>query len=214
VRQEVEQYFGDFSAGRTQRLKLTAPPGNYHFEKSRSEQTHIGIAWPSVSQTHADYYTARVASEILGGGTSGRLFTEVREKRGLCYNVGSGYGAVKGQGNVMAYAGTSNERAQQTLDCLMAEIHRLDESGVTDEEVSRAKVGLAANTVMQEESTSSRAASLAHDYFFHGRIRTLAEIKQGITAVTAAGVNRYLRRRPAGPFTVVIVGPKELKVRC
>ncbi|HTW94858.1 MAG TPA: pitrilysin family protein, partial [Tepidisphaeraceae bacterium] len=213
VRDEVDRYFSDFSAGKAQQIRLVPPPGNYHFERSRSEQTHIGMAWPSVAQTHKDYFAARVAAEILGGGTSGRLFTEVREKRGLCYSVGAGYGAVKDEGNVMAYAGTSNDRAQQTLDCLMSEIRRFDQ-GVSDDEVSRAKVGLAANTIMQEESTSSRAASLAHDYFFHGRLRTLAEIKRQIAAVTAKRVNRYLKAHPAGPFTIVIVGPKELRPQC
>ena len=213
VRREIDRHFGDFSAGKMQQIKLVPPPGNYHFEKSRSEQTHIGVAWPSVAQRDKNYFAARVAAEILGGGTSGRLFTEVREKRGLCYNVGAGYGAVKDQGNVMAYAGTSNERAQQTLDCLMSEIRRFDQ-GVSEEEVARAKIGLAANTIMQEESTSSRAGSLAHDYFFHGRIRTVTEIKKAIAGVNLRQVNAYLRTNPAGPFTIVIVGPRELRPQC
>ena len=59
------------------------PPGNFHHEDQQSEQTHIGIAYPSIPETDPDYYTVRLAIEVLSGGMSGRLFTEVREKRGL-----------------------------------------------------------------------------------------------------------------------------------
>ena len=72
------------------------------------------------------YYIARMAVEILSGGMSGRLFTEVREKRGLCYSVGASYSSLKHQASIMGYAGTSNERAQATLDCFLAEIIRLE----------------------------------------------------------------------------------------
>ena len=142
---------------------------------------------------------------------SGRLFTEVREKRGLCYSVWAGYSSLKGQGSILGYAGTSNERAQATLDCFIAEVHRLGE-GVTPAELERAKTGLKASTIMQGESTSARAGAIAHDYFIRGRIRTLDEIKNAIDAVTLDQVNAYLKANEPGPFTIVTVGPKELKL--
>ena len=79
----------------------------------------------SIPETDPDYYTLRLAIEVLSGGMSGRLFTEVREKRGLCYSVWAGYSSLKGQGSILGYAGTSNDRAQATLDCFIAELHRL-----------------------------------------------------------------------------------------
>jgi len=111
----------------------------------------------------------------------------------------------------MGYAGTSNERAQATLDCFFAELHRL-EDGVTAAELARAKTGLKASTIMQGESTSARAGAIAHDYFMRGRIRTLEEVKSAIDSVTLDQVNDYVKKHPAGPFTVVTVGPKELKL--
>ena len=105
------------------------PPGKFHHEQQKSEQTHIGIAYPSVPETDKDYYTVRLAIEILSGGMSGRLFTEVREKRGLCYSVWAGYSSLKGSGSILGYAGTSNDRAQATLDCFFAELHRLRSQG-------------------------------------------------------------------------------------
>jgi predicted Zn-dependent peptidase len=187
------------------------PPGNFHHEHQKSEQTHIGIAWPSIPETDKDYYTLRLALEVLSGGMSGRLFTEVREKRGLCYSVWAGYTSLKGQGSVLGYAGTSNERAQATLDCFVSELHRLSD-GVTLAELDRAKTGLKASTIMQGESTSARAGAIAHDYFIRGRIRTLEEIKSAIDSVSVEQVNDYLKKHRAGPFTIVTVGPKELKL--
>ena len=211
IDREVQAHFGSWPACSQEPIKLMPPPGSYHFESARSEQTHIGVAYPSVEETDPDYYCVRMAIEVLGGGMSGRLFTEVREKRGLCYNVGAGYSSLKGIGAVFGYAGTSNDRAQATLDCFVAEVHRLGE-GITADELDRAKIGLKASTIMSGESTSARCGAIAHDYFMRGRIRTLDEIKSAIDSVTVDQVNAFLRSQKAGPFTIVIVGPKELKL--
>jgi predicted Zn-dependent peptidase len=211
LKSEVARHFGDFKTREALPLKTTPPPGKHHFELAKSEQTHIGLAWPSVTEMDPGYYIARMAVEILSGGMSGRLFTEVREKRGLCYSVGASYSSLKHQASIMGYAGTSNDRAQATLDCFLAEVARLAD-GVTREELDRAKIGLKASTIMQGESTGARAGAIAHDFFMRGRIRTLDEIKSAIDSVTVDQVNAYLKANKPSEFTIVIVGPKELKL--
>ncbi len=211
LKDEVEKHFGNWNGRTTDDIKVMPPPGNFHHEDQQSEQTHIGIAYPSIPETHEDYYTIRMAIEVLSGGMSGRLFTEVREKRGLCYSVWAGYSSLKTQGSILGYAGTSNDRAQATLDCFMTELHRLSD-GITEAELDRAKIGVKASTIMSGESTSSRAGAIAHDYFMRGRIRTLDEIKSAIDAVTVDRVNAYLKTNTPGPFTIVTVGPKELQL--
>jgi predicted Zn-dependent peptidase len=208
---EVERLLGDWESGEETELKLMPPPGKVHFEEHKSEQTHIAIAYGSVPETHPDYYTARMAVEVLSGGMSGRLFTEIREKRGLCYSVSASYSSLLGMGSIFGYAGTSNERAQATLDCFIAELHRLSD-GVTQAELDRAKIGLKASIIMSGESTSSRAGAIAHDYFMRGRIRTLDEISAAIDGVTVDKVNAYLKANKPGAFTIVIVGPKPLEL--
>jgi predicted Zn-dependent peptidase len=207
----IEQLFGDWNRSVPAEIEVLPPPGNAHHEHQKSEQTHIGIAYPSIPETDPDYYTVRLAIEVLSGGMSGRLFTEVREKRALCYSVWAGYSSLKDQGSILGYAGTSNDRAQATLDCFINELHRLSD-GVTQPELDRAKTGLKASTIMQGESTSARAGALAHDYFMRGRIRTLDEIKAAIDSVTVDQVNAYLKEHKPGPFTIVTVGPKALKL--
>jgi predicted Zn-dependent peptidase len=210
IKDEVARHFGDWNGVASAPLEVMPPPGNFHHEKQDSEQTHIGIAYPSIEETHPDYYTLRMAMEVLSGGMSGRLFTEIREKRALVYNVWAGYSSLKGHGSILGYAGTSNDRAQATLDCFITELHRFAE-GVTQDELDRAKIGLKASTIMQGESTSARAGAIAHDFFMRGRIRTLDEIKNAIDSVTLDQVNSFLKKNKPGPFTIVTVGPKELK---
>jgi predicted Zn-dependent peptidase len=211
IQDEVGKHFGSWKPRELPEIKLLPPPGNLRHEMQESEQTHIGIAYPALPETHEEYYTQRLAIEILSGGMSGRLFTEIREKRALVYNVWAGYSSLKGSASILGYAGTSNERAQATLDQFIIELYRLSE-GVTQAELSRAQTGLKASTIMQGESTSARAGAIAHDFFMRGRIRTLEEIKAAIDGVTLTKVNDYLKSNKPGPFTIVTVGPKELNV--
>jgi predicted Zn-dependent peptidase len=211
LRDRVGGLFSAWPGGSPPALRPTPPARQYHFEQQETEQTHIGLAWPTVDESHEDYYVARVAYEVLGGGMSSRLFTEVREKRALCYSVSAGYASLKGHGCVLGYAGTSNERAQATLDCYLEEVRRFGSGGVESGELERAKIGLKASTIMSGESTSARAAAIAHDYFMRGRIRDMEEIKRSIDAVTVERVNRFLASRPVGTPTVVVLGPRELR---
>jgi predicted Zn-dependent peptidase len=211
LKDEVEKHFASWDGSEVAKPPMKPAPKGVIHQNQESEQTHIGLAYPSLLETDPDYYTVRLACEILSGGMSGRLFTEIREKRGLVYNVWAGYSSLKEMGAIMGYAGTSNDRAQATLDQFIQELHRLTE-GVTEAELKRAKTGLKAATIMQGESTSARAGAIAHDYFIRGRIRTLEEIKNAIDSVSVEQVNAYLAKHPPGPFTIVTVGPKPLEI--
>ena len=103
----------------------TPAPGGYRHLPGNSAQTHLGVAYPSVPYSHADFFQARGAVGVLSDGMSSRLFTEVREKRGLCYAVFASCHSHRRLGNVFCYAGTSTDRAQETLDGLLAELVRL-----------------------------------------------------------------------------------------
>ncbi len=175
-------------------------------------QVHIGLMAETVGPTSEDYYDARVAVSVLSGGMSARLFTEVREKRGLCYAIGARYHALKQAAGVTCYAGTSPDKAQQTIDVVIGEFHRLGE-GISDEEIERAKVGLKSALILQSESSSSRCVAAGTDYYMLGRVRTLDEIRDAIEATTVESVLGFLRRHEMKDFTVVTIGPKEVRVK-
>jgi predicted Zn-dependent peptidase len=212
LRNQVERLFGDWTGATETELHLGTPPGGRHHIPKETAQTHIAIAYPSVPFGHPEYYAAQGAVNILSGGFSSRLFTEIREKHGLCYAISASYLTFKGCAGICCYAGTTNQRAQKTLDLTLAELVRLQE-GVTKEEVERVQAGLKSSLIMQEESTSARAGALASDWFYLGRVRGLDEIQAAIDGLTPRKIVAHLRRHPPRDFSLVAIGPKPLKFR-
>jgi len=188
-------------------IKL-APPHAIHLEQNTA-QVQIGLIYPDVSFDHPEFYSARLAVQVLSGGSSSRLFTEVREKRGLVYSVYAVPNGVKGYSYLTAYAGTTPERAEETLRVMQAEIARLSE-GVREEELERTKVGLRASLIMQEESSRLRVASITRDLYMMGRVRTLEEIEAQIAAVDLPRINRYLAANPYQNPWIATLGPRKL----
>jgi predicted Zn-dependent peptidase len=174
-----------------------------------STQTHIGVAYPAVAYGADNYYQAWAAVNVLSGGMSSRLFTEVREKRGLCYSVYASLNSLKDQGQVLCYAGTTAERAQETLDVLLHELVRLGD-GIEEAELARCKARAKSSLIMAQESTGGRAGSLARNWFYLGRVVTLDEVRAKIEALTTDSVLEYIQAHPAGNFTVLTIGPEPL----
>ncbi len=211
VRDLVGELFGDWEGAADVPLELGPPPGKLAHLEKEVEQTQIAVAYASVPVGHEDYYAAMGAVNVLSGGMASRLFTEVREKRGLCYSVHASYAPMKDRGSVFAHAASLNRQAQEALDVLLGELRRLQE-GIEDEEVERVRVGLKTSLIMQQESTSARATSLASDWYYLGRVRTFDEIQSAIEGLTARRILDHLKRHPPGNFSVVTLGPKPLQV--
>ncbi|MHC4229505.1 MAG: M16 family metallopeptidase [Planctomycetota bacterium] len=203
---ETEQRHSDES------ITLGPRAGDYTHIDNDGAQVHIGLATETVKPTDEDYYNARVAVSILSGGMSARLFTEVREKRGLCYAIGARYHGLREAAGMMCYAGTTPDKAQETLDCVVSEFERLAK-GISEEEIARAKVGLKSSLILQSESSSSRAGAIGSDYYVLGRVRSLDEIKDKIEQTTVDSVLAFLRDNEFKDFTVVTIGPKRVTVK-
>jgi len=211
LKDQVEQLLGDWTGQRPEPQAQGSPLGGYRHVQTQSTQVHIGLAYEALPELHPDSLLHRVAVAVLSGGMSGRLFTEVREKRGLCYSVFASYGGRKKYGLVLGYAGTTVPRAQQTLDVLTAELRRLS-GGIEQDEYQRAVVGMKSRLVMQGESTNARATSIAGDQYMYGRPRGLDELAAQVDAVTLDRLNAFVKENPPGPMTVVTIGPEPLQV--
>lgn len=208
----VEAALGDWQPGEEDAIHTGARGARLDHIPLDSTQTHIGLSFPSVPYRDEAYYAAWAAVNVLSGGSSSRLFTEVREKRGLCYAISASLNSLLDQGRVLAYAGTTSERAQETLDVTLAEIHRLSE-GIEPAELDRCRAGAKSALIMQQESTGARAASLARDWFHLGRVTTLDEVHQKIDGLTLEAVMDYVHSHPPDDLTVLTIGPEPLEVR-
>ncbi|MFM7053043.1 MAG: M16 family metallopeptidase [Planctomycetota bacterium] len=165
--------------------------GGFLHETDESNQTHLAVALDAPSEREPDSLLCRLATIILGGESSSRLFAEVREKRGLCYSVNAGYAGGRDRGMVALYAGSTPERAQETLDTVMHELEHF-EHGVGEGEFRRAVIGMKSRLVMQGESTAARAAALASDWYRLGRCRPLGELAAEVDAVTLDRLNGWI----------------------
>ncbi|MEM6654172.1 MAG: pitrilysin family protein [Planctomycetota bacterium] len=205
----VDRLFGDWSAPAPRpEPEPPAVPTTTHMPYD-SGQCYIGIALPSIPYRDPNYFQAWGAVGVLSGGSSSRLFTEVREKRGLCYTVSASLQSQKDRAAVMCYAGTTAERAQETLDVTVAEIRKLRE-GVRQEELDRLKARIKSGLIMQQEFTGSRSSALARDWRHLGFARSLNELSSIIDGVTADSINAFLSEQPEPEMTIVTLGPAPL----
>lgn len=210
LRDLVGELLGDWPPGQPDCVKESPAPGRYQHLPYDSHQTQIGIAYDSVPYRDSDYFQAWGSVGVLSGGMSARLFTEVRERRGLCYSVHAAIHTLLHRGAVFCYAGTGADRAQQTLDVTLGELSRLSQ-GVEEHELQRLKARIKSALVMQQESSSARSASLCRDWYHLGYARTLDEIGRIIDGLSSRSINAYLAAHPPGEFTVVTLGSRPLE---
>jgi predicted Zn-dependent peptidase len=176
-----------------------------------SQQTHIALAWSQPPYRADDSALAGAVLAILGGGTSSRLFTEVRERRGLCYGVSAGYQTQRDFAAAICHAGTTAARAQETLDVMLAEIDRLPGS-IEDDELERVKARVTSGLVMQQESTGARVGSMARQWYHLGRMRSIEEELARYDRLDVATMEAWLAARPPRDLTLVSLGPNPLEV--
>ena len=207
----VEQLFGDWQPGDTREpVGANGKPTGNHIP-FQSNQSHVGIAYPTIPYKHPDYFQAWAAVGVLSSGSSSRLFTEVRERRGLCYTVYASLHTQRDRASVLCYAGTTAERAQETLDVTISELLRLGK-GIEQSELDRLKARIKSSLIMQQESTSARSGALARDWYHLGRARSLDEVGKLVDDLSADTINAFLRANPPRDLLVVTLGPQPLEV--
>ncbi len=205
----AEKSFGSWTGPKASMATIGVSPGGSRHVLQETNQVQIGLAFDAVPEREPESILAMLAVNVLSGGMGARLFTEIREKQGLCYAVHAGYQSLRTQGMIMGYAGTVPERAQRTLDAFVHELKRIS-GGITADELERARIGMKSRVVMNGESTGARAAALLHDMYHLGRPRSLDELRHRVEAPTLADVNKYLDAHPVQQFTLVTIGPAEL----
>lgn len=211
LRDHVEQVFGGWRAGAKPVVQESPPQRGVHHIQHESSQTLVGLAIEGIPYSHPDYFQLRGAIGVLSDGMSSRLFTEVREKRGYVYGVYATCHSLRDRGAVLAFAATTPEFGQDTLDVTWGELKRLY-AGVTVEELNRLKGKIKRALIIQQESSPSRASSMAMDWFYLERIRTKEDLAAQIDALTPASISAWLTAHPPRNLTVVSLGPKPLQV--
>lgn len=177
-------------------------------EEKTTAQENIGFVFPAVAYGDPHYYDAALTSLVLGGGMNSRLFSEVREKRGLAYAVSARCDGLEKAGIIRVYAGTQPDRAHETVDVIRDQLRHLAESGVTDDELRLAKTRLKSQVIMQSESTGTRMMAIARDWWYAQRMRTLRQVREEIERVSIESIHAYLNNaRIIQNLALVAIGP-------
>lgn len=186
--------------------------GTRHFDHT-SNQTHLALAYDCAAYEDPQYYEARALVGVLSDGMSSRLFTELREKRGLVYSVFASCFSLAGQGSVLCYAGTTTNRAEETLNVLIETIQSLGE-GISDDELQRLKNRIKSSLVFEQESSAARSSQIASDWHYLGRVPDREEVCAKVDALTATGLVEYYHQHRPQNFSLVTVGSVSLELPC
>lgn len=175
--------------------------------QKESEQAHVVLGCPAVSQSDPRRYAYALVDAALGGSMSSRLFTEVREKRGLAYSVFSTSQLFEDCGQFMVYAGTRPENLSQVLQILQAELQRMARQGMGQDELDRVCEMVCGSYVLGQESPRSHMLRLGKMACSGMELYELDQTLQSYRAVTLEDVNAAAAELLSQELTAAVISP-------
>ncbi|MFH1848454.1 MAG: pitrilysin family protein, partial [Candidatus Omnitrophota bacterium] len=188
-------------------IRQAGPRINYHAKET--EQTHLAMGFHGYGKFHPRRYDLAVLSIILGGNMSSRLFNEVREKRGLAYEIHSTSKYYYDTGAFIISAGIDNKKVGPAADVIIKELRRIKKCGISKDEFSRAMEFYRGQLLMMFEDTSGHMLWLGEKVLNGEDNFRLEQVLERISKVTPDSV----RETASKVFTpkkvnVAVIGPK------
>lgn len=150
-------------------------------ERAGLQQTNLALGFHFPFSGEKGRYAAELFSAILGQGMSSRLFSEVREKRGLVYGIKTDLDLGKNYGYLLIWAGTDSEKAKEVIEISLKEFEKISE--VTEEELEAAKIQVIGNRRVESECSNDTAVNLVMEEIA-GNSEDYYEYDKKINAVT------------------------------
>lgn len=181
-----ERAFGERSRGAKVEAIADAMPATPFIVKDRAdlEQAHFILATPFPSALDDRRYAADLLANIIGGGTSSRIWQSIREERGLAYSVGAAATLYQDCGIFAIFAGTSPEQIRETIELSVGELRAVLSDGVTEDELELAKDTARASILLSLEDSLSRAAAATAQELTFGRQISVEETLANLEKVT------------------------------
>jgi predicted Zn-dependent peptidase len=180
-------------------------------EERRAEETHFCLAFRAFGRRHPDRYALVLLQTILGEGMSSRLFQEVRDRRGLAYEVHAECMSFSDAGALVIYAGVDRRRGDQALAQVLVEVDRLRQTPVSPRELESAKERVLGGLLLQLEDPAELAEWLGLDLLLDGRLRTFDEVAALVRGIGSDDVLRVAQAclRPERANLAVVGRPLE-----
>lgn len=161
-----------------------------HIKPKKTEQAHLAIGFRTVPLDSPEKYPLSVLSSILGGGMSSRLFSEVREKRGLAYYVKANSDQYTDAGSLVATAGVDPKRIDEAIEVMLSEFVALRDGKkkISRDELKKGKEFLKGHLVLELEDSRSVSIYYATQELLEKKIDNPAEVLARIDKVTSEDV--------------------------
>ncbi len=215
VQAEVERLFGDLEPGGAGApLPLQPLPNGsgprVKLHTKQSDQAHLVVGVPSRPLNHPDRYVLQVLATVLGGGMSSRLFTEVRERRGLAYYVYGINHSYTDAGSLHAQAGVDINRIDEAVTTIADQLKRIVDEAVPPDELAKAKNFAKGRFVLQLENPQGLILFGLRREVLEGHVVEPDEVLAAIDAVTVDDVQRVAQEvLGSNALRLALVGPFE-----
>ena len=208
--EKVQELLGDLPAGSIGEPEPVAPYANGRvrvFEKA-SDQAHVCLGVHSLPLGHPDRYALSLLATTLGGGMSSRLFTEVRERRGLAYYVHGLNHSYTDAGTLYAQAGVDITRIDDAVSTIAAELRKIATEPVPADELEKARSFAKGRFVLQIETPQGLMMFGLRREVLEKRLPDPSEVLAGLDAVTGEDVSRVARELISDDrFRLAVIGP-------
>lgn len=208
----AQKMFGDLTPKHRPSVTHTLPvlTPNQFIKFKESEQVYLCMGTEGIPQKDDRKYPLTVLDSIVGGSMSSRLFQEIREKRGLVYNVSTFQSAYSNSALFGIYAGMSAKHLKTVIEITLQVLENVREKGVTKKEVHTAKEHLKGALALALESSSNRMIRLAKSELYHNRFIPHQEVLKKIENVTIDELNLIAANILDNKnYAVAILGPVE-----
>ncbi|KJJ84991.1 zinc protease [Candidatus Omnitrophus magneticus] len=173
---------------------LSQKSPRFKVELRKTNQTQIAFGFPVEDNNINERIAIKILSIILGGNMSSRLFEELREKYGLCYDIASEYKRHSDIGEFAIHAGVDNEKASESTSAIVDELKKIKDLGVTADELVRAKEFAKGQFLLSLENTSSRMMWLGYRVMIDKNIPVVDELLKKIDGVSLSMVQNLCNR--------------------
>ncbi len=189
--EKLEKLFGDVARQGIQGPSITEPVPHKNVDVYERDLEHIYlcIGTKGVSQVDKKRYALYVLNAVMGGSMSSHLFQEVREKRGLVYNIYSYVNCYHDTGTFGISTSTSHESLREVLVLVKEEIGRIRNQGITENELAFSKEHIKGNLFISLESSEARMGRLAKNELYFGKYIPLKETIREIDSIKKAEVD-------------------------
>jgi predicted Zn-dependent peptidase len=208
--EKAQELLGDLTDEPAGEPEPVAPYSNGRvqvFEKA-SDQAHVCLGVHSLPLAHPDRYALQLLATALGGGMSSRLFTEVRERRGLAYYVHGLNHSYTDAGTLYAQAGVDIARIDDAVSTIATELKKIATEPLPADELEKARSFAKGRFVLQLETPQGLMMFGLRREVLEQRLPDPAEVLAGVDAVTGEDVSRVARELiSADRFRLAVIGP-------